>query len=51
MAMQTAAGAEDHPLLGHPAPAFDLESATGERVALASRAGHIVVLFFIREFT
>jgi hypothetical protein len=42
---------EDNPLLGAPAPGFELEATTGDIVRLSSHRGRNVVLFFVREFT
>lgn len=35
-----------HPLLGAPAPAFELSATDGQKVSLASHAGQVVVLDF-----
>lgn len=40
------------PPVGSPAPAFTLPDLAGRAVSLADlRAGHHLVLFFMREFT
>ena len=36
----------DHPMLGEPAPAFDLPTTDGSTLSLADLSGKIVVLHF-----
>lgn len=42
----TAAMADEQPLIGQPAPGFDLPALDGEAVSLADLRGKIVVLHF-----
>ena len=45
-ALSAPAAAQSQPLVGEPAPAFDLPSLDGERLTLADLRGKLVVLHF-----